>query len=294
MLNPIWLHTFVTLVDTGHFTQTAEKLFMTQPGVSQHITKLEQACGHVLIRRENKSFDITEQGKLVYRYAREMAAREKTLFEYLAFDDPFAGDITIASSGAVALLLYPQLVDLQIQHPQLCVRFIAAPNHHILRDVQESCVDMGIVTDVSNTHLFDSQKLGEEELCLVVHKDTCADGDKASLLYQKGLISHPDAAHYLSLYISQCKEPSLSKINISDIPVVGAVNQIGQILHPIARGLGFTVIPRGALSAFPLKDQLKIVPPSKPVKEELYLITKRNSELPARLKTINQVITKVW
>ena len=37
MLNPVWLETFITLVDTGHFTQTAEKLHMTQPGVSQHI-----------------------------------------------------------------------------------------------------------------------------------------------------------------------------------------------------------------------------------------------------------------
>jgi DNA-binding transcriptional LysR family regulator len=45
MLNPNWLKTFVTLIDTGHFTKTAEKLFMTQPGVSQHINKLENSCG---------------------------------------------------------------------------------------------------------------------------------------------------------------------------------------------------------------------------------------------------------
>ena len=32
MLNPVWLHTFKTLIEVGHFTQTAEKLFMTQPG----------------------------------------------------------------------------------------------------------------------------------------------------------------------------------------------------------------------------------------------------------------------
>ncbi|MRY60822.1 LysR family transcriptional regulator, partial [Parabacteroides distasonis] len=43
MINPLWLNTFKTLVEVGHFTQTAEKLYMTQPGVSQHIKKLEQA-----------------------------------------------------------------------------------------------------------------------------------------------------------------------------------------------------------------------------------------------------------
>jgi DNA-binding transcriptional LysR family regulator len=37
MLNPVWLNTFIALVDTGQFTKAAEKLFMTQPGVSQHL-----------------------------------------------------------------------------------------------------------------------------------------------------------------------------------------------------------------------------------------------------------------
>ncbi|MFT6927030.1 MAG: DNA-binding transcriptional LysR family regulator [Psychromonas sp.] len=37
MLKPFWLNTFKTLIEVGHFTQTAEKLNMTQPGVSQHI-----------------------------------------------------------------------------------------------------------------------------------------------------------------------------------------------------------------------------------------------------------------
>ena len=52
MLNPQWLRTFQTLVDIGHFTRTAEMLNMTQPGVSQHIRKLEQACGYNLLNRE--------------------------------------------------------------------------------------------------------------------------------------------------------------------------------------------------------------------------------------------------
>ncbi|ABZ77187.1 transcriptional regulator, LysR family [Shewanella halifaxensis HAW-EB4] len=42
---------------------------MTQPGVSQQIQKLEQACGHSLITRLNKQFEITEQGQQVYQCA---------------------------------------------------------------------------------------------------------------------------------------------------------------------------------------------------------------------------------
>lgn len=55
MLNQQWLATFVTLVEVGHFTHTANKLFMTQPGVSQHIKKLEEQVGVHLLLRDRKS-----------------------------------------------------------------------------------------------------------------------------------------------------------------------------------------------------------------------------------------------
>jgi DNA-binding transcriptional LysR family regulator len=56
MINHIWLKTFCTLVDVSHFTKTAEKLFMTQSGVSQHIKKLEKQLDSQLLIREGKTF----------------------------------------------------------------------------------------------------------------------------------------------------------------------------------------------------------------------------------------------
>ena len=56
MINQQWLHTFLTLVEVGHFTKTAEKLYMTQPGVSQHIKKLEELVEVPLLNRIGKRF----------------------------------------------------------------------------------------------------------------------------------------------------------------------------------------------------------------------------------------------
>lgn len=65
MINPTWVNTFITLVNTGHFTQTAEKLFMTQPGVSQHIKKLEEQVGSELPESAVESF---HQPQLLHVY----------------------------------------------------------------------------------------------------------------------------------------------------------------------------------------------------------------------------------
>ncbi|WP_448566122.1 LysR family transcriptional regulator [Thalassotalea ganghwensis] len=294
MLNPVWLKTFVTLVDTGHFTKAAEKLFMTQPGVSQHIAKLEQASNHILIKRDKKSFAITEQGRLVYHYAKKLVENERYLIESLSFDDPCSGACSLACSGSVALLLYPKLLDLQHQHPKLIVKLKAAPNQQVLTEVKEGVIDQGIVTDVANKTLFDVTELGKEELCLVVPSDTDVSGINKTVLVNLGLVSHPDAEHYLSLYFAQSEDSFLARINMTDIPQVGFINQINQILEPIAKGIGFTIIPKSAVDSFAKRNSVKIIKPSKPVIETLYLVRKKHRILPARFETFNSVIKQAW
>jgi DNA-binding transcriptional LysR family regulator len=286
MLNPNWLNTFKTLIDVGHFTKTAERLFMTQPGVSQHIRKLEASCGQSLLRRDKKSFELTEQGKQVYDYAKQLAQNEIDLREKLNYDDPFAGPCQLACSGAVALLLYPQLLCVQSQHPQLITQLEAAPNHRILSEVQQGRVDLGIVTHIPKPSLFDVETLGSESLCLIFPKGTGFNGNLPATLCQLGLIRHPDVEHYLTLYFSQSGEHSLAELNIKQMPTSGYVNQINQILLPVSKGLGFTVLPQSALDSFDDIEGLQVFKPRRQVKEILYLVKKRNRVLPARLNTI--------
>lgn len=290
MLNPVWLNTFVTLFNIGHFTKTAEKLFMTQPGVSQHISKLEQACGFTLIRRDKKSFELTEQGRLVYNYAQKLAINEHELIERLAFDDPYSGNCFIACSGAMALTLYPKLLDLQIENPSLVMKLKAAPNHQILNEIQEGKIDIGVVTEAPNNSIFDIEMLGHEELCLVLPSSVDSDVDMGEMLTDIGLIAHPDLEHYLSIYFEQCQEQSLKKLVTSEIPVVGYINQISQILQPVAKGLGFTVLPRSAVESFQPAQLLKVFKPNKPVIETLHIVKKKNRELPERYKVLIKLI----
>lgn len=294
MLNPVWLKTFITLVDTGHFTQTAEKLHMTQPGVSQHINKLEEASGHSLIKREKKSFVITEQGQIVYNYAKTLIREEKELFEQLNFDDPYAGKCGLACSGSVALLLYPKLLQLQKQHAGLHISIKAAPNHQVLADIKNGQVDQGIVTDLPSESYFEFEEIGQEELCLVLPKATKTDSRFGDLLLNLGLISHPDAEHYLSLYFKHSKEKELSKLDIAAIPVIGSINQISQILEPISQGIGFTILPKSSINSFHRRERLKVLSPKHPVMESLYLVRKKNRALPARYNAFNSIIRQQW
>ncbi|AQS36911.1 transcriptional regulator [Shewanella psychrophila] len=286
MLNPTWLHTFKTLIEVGHFTQTAEKLYMTQPGVSQQVKKLELACGYSLIKRENKSFEITEQGRQVYDFALRLASNETELLESLSFDDPYSGLCRLSCSGALALHIYPELLKLQAQHSSLIIHLEAAPNYKILDDIQDGAIDIGVVTHLPSPSLFNSQTLGCGPLCLILPKRYKNESITAAVLKRCGLVKHPDAAHYLSLYFDLCSEPEFAQLNIDTLDTVSYVNQLSQILLPISQGIGFTVLPKSALDSFSHKEKVYIHRPKQAVAEQLYLVQKRNRQLPARYQTI--------
>lgn len=290
MLNPAWLKTFVTLIDTGHFTKTAEKLFMTQPGVSQHIKKLEEACGHALIERHNKTFVITEAGKTVYEYANQLESQQQKMLNSLSQDDPYSGMVSVSCSGSLALLLYPHLLDLQCKYPNLITLLEAAPHHKILADVIKGEVDLGIVANEPSDPRIESHQFGSEPLCLMLPKEKASYPLDEAALKEIGLIRHPDAEHYLSLYFSRCGENQLAAININQLPTKGYINQLSQILLPVAHGHGFTILPKSALEAFPLKDKVAVYQPKSEVIETLYLLTKRHRQIPARFETIKQVM----
>ncbi|MBE4587571.1 LysR family transcriptional regulator [Vibrio navarrensis] len=294
MLNPIWLNTFKTLVDVGHFTHTAEKLHMTQPGVSQHIRKLEELCGHALIKRINKTFELTEQGKLVYEYAVKSADAEARLFASLEFDNPFSGVCKLSCSGSLALQLYPQLLSLQQAHLDLKIHLEAAPNQKIFNDLQTDMIDLGIVTQKPDERLFQSTVLGSETLCLVLPKRYKESEINADLLCNIGVIDHPDAQHYLSIYFKACELESLSKINLDKLPKSGYVNQLSQILLPVSRGLGFTVLPKSVITNFVDSESLFVVRPKTEVRETLYLVQKRNRDLAQRYHTVNSYLARIF
>jgi DNA-binding transcriptional LysR family regulator len=293
MLNPLWLNTFKTLIEVGHFTQTAKKLNMTQPGVSQHIKKLENSCSHSLIRREKKGFELTEQGKMVYQYALKSAEDEAKLIENLSFDNPYSGQCTLSCSGSLALLIYPKLLLLQQQYPDLSIHLEAAPNQKILSEVQSGNIDLGIVTHIPNGSFYQSKIIGRETLCLLLPKASENKKITTELLFNCGLIDHPDAMHYLSLYFDLCGEKELANINLNALPTSGYINQLNQILLPVAKGLGFTVLPESAVENFPQKESLYIVKTAKKVEETLYLVQKKNRNLAHRYHAIYRLLHSV-
>lgn len=75
------LMVFSIVVKHKSFSRAADILFMTQPGVSNHIANLEAQTGLELIKRGRGRFELTKEGKGVYRYAERIEKLSRELEE---------------------------------------------------------------------------------------------------------------------------------------------------------------------------------------------------------------------
>ncbi|MGF1777899.1 LysR family transcriptional regulator [Vibrio nomapromontoriensis] len=293
MVNATWLHTFRTLVEVGHFTQTAEKLFMTQPGVSQHIKKLERDLGSELIRREGKTFELTEQGHIVYQYAVNLAKHEDLLKEQLSFDNPHQGAFHIAAPGAIATAIYPELIKLQTEYRGLSTHLEAGPNRKIIQDVLSGSADIGIVTYMPNQSELTCESIGHLEISLVMPKNHPPSPSILSDIESLGVVAHPDAQHYFEKFFEHSGDKALQDLDWSKLTKVTYINQLSQILQPVAMGVGLTVLPKIAINHSAYQNQVSVTPTPNVISEPLYLIKKKRRELPARYQTLLSIL-KGW
>lgn len=70
---------FVTVVDTGSFTEAAEECFISQSAISQQILSLEKELGAQLLARSTRRFTLTEPGKYLYSHGKKLLGETEKL-----------------------------------------------------------------------------------------------------------------------------------------------------------------------------------------------------------------------
>lgn len=74
MLTVKLLQTFLAVARHRHFGKAAQMLNMTQPGISQHIARLEGQLGVRLIQRSSRNITLTSAGILLVDHAKRLLA----------------------------------------------------------------------------------------------------------------------------------------------------------------------------------------------------------------------------
>ena len=74
-LNFRHLHAFWAVCRSGSFSKAAERIYISQSTVSEHVAALEEYFDEPLIERNTRSLSVTKRGEALMAYADEIFGR---------------------------------------------------------------------------------------------------------------------------------------------------------------------------------------------------------------------------
>jgi len=124
------LKVFHAAAEAGSFTHAGEQLGLSQSAVSRQVSALEQELSVSLFHRHARGLFLTEQGELLYRTARDMAAKVNTAEALLrANQDKPAGRLKIhATVGFGSTWLTTQMHEFITMYPEIDVSLVLSDN----------------------------------------------------------------------------------------------------------------------------------------------------------------------
>jgi DNA-binding transcriptional LysR family regulator len=289
MINPEWIRSFETLARLRHFTRTAKALGMTQPGVSQHLKKLEEELGSELVDRSDKSFRLLPAGEKFLAFVEDSKKSEALLRETLGKDSPVEGRCRYGSPGSLGLVAYDVLLEFGGRHPGLSLEFVVAPSLSVERSVEADELDVGWIHHLPRLAGVSSEKVAEERLLLVAPRAArLRSGSDWKALSHLGFVRHPDGFR-LAERLLGANFPKHFE-GAERLPSRSSVNQNNRILEPVARGLGFTVIHEITYLRSPVRKQLAVLELPRSVSDPVYRVQARGRRLPLRFETLDAKI----
>lgn len=135
------------LAQEMNMRKAAERLFVSQPALSQRLRSIEKEWGTQLFIRSPKGLTLTPAGELVVQYADEMLMKEEKVREEIsALDSAIYGTLKIAVASIVGQNWLPQVLKKFVQrHPQAKISLITGWSSEIANAVYEGEAHVGII-----------------------------------------------------------------------------------------------------------------------------------------------------
>ncbi|MPM54795.1 HTH-type transcriptional regulator CysL [bioreactor metagenome] len=165
------LRIFITIVECKTMRKAAEKLYISQPAVSQAISELEKYYGVKLFERLSQRLYITEAGETLLSYARHIVSSFEDM-ESAMFDASSKMTIKIGGSVSIGTTMLIDIVEkLEEEIPGIDVRVTVDNTSTIESKVCLSDLDLAIVEGCLQSDEIIQIPVHNDELVMVVGKN---------------------------------------------------------------------------------------------------------------------------
>lgn len=163
------LKVFLSVAHNQSFTKASKELFITQPAISKHIQELETTYQVRLFNRGGKGVSLTAAGKILYRYATEVASLYKKIeYEMGLLHENLVGELRLGASTTIAQYILPPILARFINRfPSVKLTLISGNSYEIEHLLLKNQIDLGLIEGLHRSSECKYVSFMKDELVIV-------------------------------------------------------------------------------------------------------------------------------
>lgn len=251
------LSTFVTVIAEGSMTAAADKLYLTQPAVSQQIRNLEEELGTELLVRGVRQIKSTPQGEILYEHAKRILQYvQNAEIAVKSMGAQLKGEMRIGTLNSIGLHLMSPIVSRLMRHnPDLLVRVDYHNGEDLIKAFRKGQYDVLMIPEAGAEfgaeieENYESKFISKEEIWLV---GSSKAGDIPSQITLKELNKFP-LVQFVAEFpgFTRTLGERMEQAGVKPVSIFESSN-VGTLKRVIESGLGW-----GFLPAHSIKKQVR-------------------------------------
>lgn len=291
------LQSFAEVVKYQSFTKAAEKLYISQPTVSAHITQLEEELNTKLIHRTTKSISLTQRGEEVYEYAIKILGLKDRMIESCATQS--RNIIHIGASTIPSAYILPDILpEFGSMIPDTYFSIHQSDSQGIINGLKEGLFDIGMIGMNPEDDEIVGTPFCQDHMIII----TPVNDHFLELKYQndytvRELLAEPVIMREAGSGSKKTADLFLEKLGIKDeeINVIARINDQEAIKNMVASGMGISIISELAVKNLLAEKRVLGFPLDKKYSgRQIYLIHRKDYVLSNSMQDFFKFVKKKY
>lgn len=237
VFDPILLKTLLVVAETHSFTRAAQRLGLSQPTVSQQMSKLEKAAGRTLIVRETREVRLTDNGDAMAGFARTILAAHAAAESYFS-GSAMKGRLRFGAADDLAITQLPRILrHFRQLYPQINLELTVNQSGPLRRRLEAGHLDLIFIKQTAGDETESTRVARDSMVWVGQEKMTIEEGAPVPLIAYQG--------------------PSLSRqMAIEALEAAGRTwritcntRDVNGVLAAVRAGMGVAVFPQALIPA---------------------------------------------
>lgn len=277
---------FQAVAEELNYRKAAERLFISQPGLSRQIKQLEEMLGVQLFERDKKHVELTTSGSFLKGEVDFLINHlDSTKIQLKLIESGKVGELRIGFLGSASNRVLPDLLNrINAEQPMITTSLEELSNSMQVEMIQKDKLDIGFVRLASVPEDLEMRPILRDSFSIVVpqnHPIGESDFLSVSQFADESFIlfSSDYSNYYYEQIMSICRDSGFSpKIRHKSVHAL-------TIFRLVEKGLGIAIVPTSLQEGYDLKVRFMEIP-GIPQFTELSVIWKPQNRNPALKKVL--------